>query len=65
VPQYAALLPHQPYLEQQAGCPWPTVLLPMQVYPVVPPQEPSGLDFRVDKGGLEEVLDVVDTKVDE
>jgi len=41
-----------------------TVLLPMQVYPVVPPQEPSGLDFRVDKGGPEEVFDVVDTRVD-
>jgi len=33
----------------------------MQVYPVVPPQEPSGLDFRVDGAALEEVLDVVDT----
>jgi len=55
------VLPHQPYWEQQAGCPWPTTLLPMQVNSVIPPQEPSGLDFRVDEGRLEEVLVVEDT----
>jgi hypothetical protein len=33
----------------------------MQVNSVVPPQEPSGLDFRVGEGRLEEVLDVEDT----
>lgn len=55
------MLPHQPYWEQQAGSPWPITLLPTQVNPVVPPQEPSRLDFRVDEGRLEEVLDVEDT----
>jgi hypothetical protein len=36
----------------------------MQVYPEVPPQEPSGLDFRVDEEGLEDVFDTVDTTVE-
>jgi hypothetical protein len=36
----------------------------MQVKPAVPPHEPSGLDFRVDVGRLEEVLDVVDTTIE-
>jgi hypothetical protein len=58
------VLPHQPYWEQQAGCPCSTVLLPTQVKLVVPPQEPSGLGFKVDVGRLEDIFDVVDTEVE-
>lgn len=36
----------------------------MQVYPVLPPQDPSGLNFRVHEGGLEKVFDVVDTTIE-
>jgi hypothetical protein len=36
----------------------------MQVKPVVPPQEPSGLGFKVDGGRLEDIFDVVDTEVE-
>jgi hypothetical protein len=36
----------------------------MQVKPVVPPQEPSGLGFKVDVGRLEDIFDVVDTEVE-
>ncbi len=32
----------------------------MQVFPVVTPQEPSGLDSRVDKGALEDVFAGID-----
>lgn len=56
--------PHQPYLEQPGDCPWLTVLLPMQVYAVLPPQESSRLDFKVDAGELNEVLDAVDTNIE-
>lgn len=36
----------------------------MQVKPVVSPQEPSGLGFKVDVGRLEDMIDVVDIGVE-